>query len=378
MSEFYCYNILKCNIFHKICVMLHYINRGGNKMGYESFKELEKDYSELYISEKYIEALNLLEKGSESLPKEEIEKNFFIIMLDKANFYKKCNLDEKCIDTLEYLIHNQFVCPLYRRVFEPLSQSLRFAKLKKKNDLLRKQAREKATFQYKVYLPEGYTEDKKYPVFFNLHGDCENMNFHHDYWGPEVFLKKEFIVVYPQSSQLIFHESYAWLKYALDVKGDEPWLDSPNVYRLSETSCYMKESYDKAHSEIKACYEQVSEQYSINKECIIFGGFSSGASTSVEITMANIIPIKGFISLCPDDKPKIFSKAKVEEAIERGVKGVFMEGEQSLPVPDEDDMMKVFDEAGFQYEYYINKGVGHWYSEGLDGKLERALEFILG
>lgn len=244
--------------------------------------------------------------------------------------------------------------------------------------MLRIKAQEKATFQYKVYLPEGYTEDKEYPLFINLHGDCESMDFHYDYWRPDVFLRKGFIVVYPQSSQVIMHEGYAWLKYVLDIKGDEEWLDSPSVCRLSESSCYIKESYDMAHSQIKECYDEVSKQYSIDENWILIGGFSGGASISVEITLANIIPIKGFISLCPEDKPKIFSKEKVEEAVKRGIKGIFMEGEQSLQVPDEDEMMKVFDETGFQYKYYINKGVGHWYPEGLDEKLEKALDFILG
>ena len=347
-------------------------------MGYVNFKQLEKNYSELYISEKYMEALNLLEVGAGSLPKEEFEKNLFTIMIDKAMLYKKCNLDEECIDTLAYLVDRQFICPLYRKLYEPLKENVKYARIKEKNDLLRAQAQEKTKFDYKVYLPEGYTEDKEYPVFINLHGDCENMGFHHDYWRPDVFLKKGFIVVYPQSSQVIFHEGYGWLKYVLDVKGDEPWLDSPSVYRLSESSCYMKESYDMAQAQIKTCYDMISQQYSINEDYIIIGGFSSGASISVEITMANVIPVKGFISLCPDDKPKIFSKEKVEQSIQRGVKGVFMEGEQSLPVPDEDDMMKVFNETGFQYEYYINKGVGHWYPEDLNEKLETALNFILG
>ena len=347
-------------------------------MGYENFKQLEKEYSELYFSEKYFEALNLLEKGAESLSKEELEKNLFAIMLDKAMFYKKCDLDEQCIDTLAYLVDNGFLCPLYRRIYEPLKYNLKFKKLKEKNDLLLVQAQEKAKLRYKVFLPEGYREDKKYPVFFNLHGDSENMKFHEGYWTPDVFLKRDFIVVYLQSSQVIMHEGYGWLKYMFDLKGDEPWLDSPSVCRITESCCIMKESYDKARGDIKNCYDIIAKQYSIDKENILIGGFSGGAIATVEAAIEGIIPIKGFIALCAEEKPITFCKEVVEKAIERGIKGVLMEGEQALPVPDEEEMKKIFDEVKFPYEYYINKGVGHWYPEDLDEKLEQALNFILG
>jgi predicted esterase len=36
---------------------------------------------------------------------------------------------------------------------------------------------------------------------------------------------------------------------------------------------------------------------------IIIGGFSGGAIMSLEITMANVLPVKGFVGLCLELKP---------------------------------------------------------------------------
>ena len=62
---------------------------------------------------------------------------------------------------------------------------------------------------------------------------------------------------------------------------------------------------------------------------------SGGATTCVDITMVNIIPIRGFIALCPELMPKSFTVDNVTEAREKGVRGVFLEGEIASIIEDE-------------------------------------------
>lgn len=317
-------------------------------MKYTNYSQLEKDVEEFLQQENYIEVVNLLEKASELLPQKEFENNYFDIVFNKARFSTNCKMYDECLETLIYLVDQGYACPLYWKRFEPLKQDIRYANLKQKNDLLIKEIEEKSKPEYVVHLPEGYTEDKQYPLFLNLHGDGENIKEHMKYWKPDIFLKKDFIVVYIQSSQVIYHNGYGWLKDPL-----------------------------KARNEIKDFYDLISQQYSVDKDCIIIGGFSGGSIASIDITMANEFPVKGFIALCPDEKPESFTKENVHYAMERGIKGVFMEGEYDIPVHDEEEMVNVFKEIGFPYEYYINKGVGHWYPKDLNEKVERALEFIL-
>ncbi|MGF7058786.1 hypothetical protein [Brassicibacter mesophilus] len=317
-------------------------------MEYTSYIELEKDLIALLEQENYREAVDLLGKASEILPQKEFEENYFDILFNKARFSTNCNMYDESIKTLIYLVEQGYACPLQWKRFEPLQQDPRYANLEHKNDLLIKQAQEKSKLEYFVHLPESYYKNKQYPLFINLHGDGENVKLHSQYWKPDAFLKKDFIVVYIQSSQVMHHNSYGW----------------------TNDQC-------KARKEIKHIYDLMIQQYSIDKDCVIIGGFSGGAIASIDIIMANEFPIKGFIALCASEKPESFTKENAQYAGKRGIKGVLMEGEQDIPVLDEEEMVNVFKEVGLPHEYYINKGIGHWYPKDLSEKVEKALEFIL-
>lgn len=345
-------------------------------MKYDNFKQLEKDYSVPYVQKKYQEALILLEKGIETLPKDEFQKHLFTLIFDKVKIYSNCEMYEECLTNLTYLVEKGFVCPLHWSRFQPLEGDIRYSKLKEKNNLLRAQVQEKAKFQYIIDLPEGYAKEKKYPLFINLHGDGDNIEFHTQYWKSDALLRKGFIVVNIQASQVIQHNGYAWLKGVFNAERNGEWKDLDYMYPISEDDYFIKECYNSAYDEIKNCYDAVLQQYSIDKECIIIGGFSGGATAAIDITIANIIPVKGFISLC-SQKPKSFTKKNIEIAYQREIRGVFMEGEEDVPVQEVEEMIGIFKDLRVPYQYYINKGIGHWYPENLDDKLEQGLDFIL-
>lgn len=332
-------------------------------MEYSSFDEL----SELYYKaeekeENFQEALDILEKGVKLLPEQEVEKHLFTIMMDKCYFAYNCKRYEEVISTLENMIEKGFVCPL--SWFDNLKQHAKYIEIKEKNQLLLIDTQKNTKFQYSVYVPEGYTKEKKYPIFFNLHGDGENAEEHKKYWKPDLFLSKGFIVVYPQSSQVIRHHSYAWINNHLF--DDE----------IDGVDCKPRETYNSLYDDFKACYDEVSKQYSIDEEQIIIGGFSGGAMGTIDITLSKIIPVRGTIALC-SVKPKTFTEEKVKGTIQRGLKWVFMDGEKDVPVQEVEEMMEILKKLDVPYEYYINEGIGHWYPEDLDSKLEKALSFIL-
>lgn len=66
----------------------------------------------------------------------------------------------------------------------------------------------------------------------------------------------------------------------------------------------------------------------------------------------------------------------VKLAAERGVMGIFMEGEILIPLKEQEEMIKVFEEVDLHYEFYVNKGIGHAIPEDLPDKLNKALSFI--
>jgi hypothetical protein len=105
---------------------------GGLTVKYDSFKQLEKDYSVLYDEGKYQEALILLEEGVGSLPKDEFQKHLFHLTFNKVKVYGNCKRYEECFNTLKYLIDEGFVCPIDWSRFQPLEGDRRYSRLKEK------------------------------------------------------------------------------------------------------------------------------------------------------------------------------------------------------------------------------------------------------
>lgn len=315
-------------------------------MKYNKYWEFEGKITTLYNQKKCREALNLLEHASEYLPKQEFDKYLFEIMLSKAEFYCVEEMYEEAINVISYLLNEGFACD--NDIFDvvPLKEDSRYIELKNKNDLLLRKASEEAEFKYEVHLPDNYIQGKRYPLFIALHGDPGNIGEFSEYWKPDEFIKKDFIFVYVQSSQLYHHNGFSWTINPLISRND-----------------------------IKECYNLILRKYSIDEKCVIIGGFSGGAITALDITFANVIPIKGFIGIGPDF-PKSFTKENVKLAVERGVRGIFMEGEIIIPLEEQEEMIKVFEEVDLSYEFYVNKGIGHAIPQDLPDKLNKALSFI--
>jgi len=53
-----------------------------------------------------------------------------------------------------------------------------------------------------------------------------------------------------------------------------------------------------------------------------------------------------------------------------------MEGEIIMPLEEQEEMIKVFEEVDLPYEFYVNKGIGHAIPQDLSDKLNKALSFI--
>lgn len=320
-------------------------------MMYKSFREFEKAYSVPYSEKRYDEVMDLLNHSSEYLTKEEYEENKFIILLDMARIYSELLNEEECLKIIKTIVDKGYAFPLNWTRFDFLKEHQDYEALITANEELYDQARANASFKYKVHLPKSYNPEKKYPLFFSLHGDGSDGNIpnHSWYWTPDSLLEKGYIVVYPQSSQVRCHNGFGWLLDPL-----------------------------KAQKELKCCYEKLITEYSIDENHVIIGGFSGGATTSIDIAMSDSIPVKGFVALCPGgEKIMSFDKSSAEQGAIRGIKGVIFEGEFETEA-EVQEMLRVFKEVGFSCEYHINSNIGHWYPEGLGEKLISAVDFIAG
>ena len=109
---------------------------------------------------------------------------------------------------------------------------------------------------------------------------------------------------------------------------------------------------------------------------MILGGFSSGATTALDLVFGQVVPAAGFIALCTGDKPEHFTREDIDAAQARGVRGVFLEGEENWPDDDQQEMLQTMQEAGLPVELVINEGIGHGAPQDFPQKLDRALSFI--
>lgn len=314
------------------------------------FGKIESVFSDLYDGKRYSAALSFLEDSMKNLSAEEIGGHFFKLTVYKALVLNRLEMYEEHFRALRELVDRGFACPRYMMEASPFSEEQRYISLEKDNDLLMSNLRATAHLEYEVHLPEGFDETKKYPVFFALHGDGvdQNVKTFKTQWKPEPFTESGIILVYVQSSQVACHLGYGWL--------EDPVM---------------------ARKDLKTCYNLVSQRYGIDGEAIMVGGFSGGAIASVDMVMTDVLPIKGFIAICPEVKPESVTDQNVEWAVQRGVRGVFMEGEKELPVPDEDAMTDLFRMCGLPFRYYVNEGIGHSVPEDLSVKAREALGFIL-
>jgi predicted esterase len=310
---------------------------------YKSYREIDKIVDELFAEQKYEEAIELLGNAQEQFP-----NDLYEILWYEAIIYVVLGDHENCLDSLENMISKGFFGELEWNFFDPIRNDIRFKVVSEESQRLKAEAQKIARMEYQVYTPKGYSSKQQYPLFIALHGDGHSLEYFKSNWEATGLLNKGFILVYIQSSQVICTNGFGW---------------TPN--------------YEITRQDIKAAYDEAVGQYSIDTDNILIGGFSGGAIAAIEITMDNTLPVKGFISLCPSRRPASFSKENVERAVQRGARGVLMEGEKEGEVPAEQEMIGVFNEANFPYQFHINSNTGHASPQDFWQKLLNAIAFIM-
>lgn len=325
-----------------------------------NFKTVNEAINEAFNLEdegKYNEALEIMNTGLNNFAEEDLNEHKFDIFVAKIWFNSLLENAEGFINNIIEAVEKGFICPKwmfefkhdkeYEAFLEHWQRDPRYENIKEKNELLRTQKEKKVKLEYKVFLPEEYDKKEKYPIFIAMHGDGDNMNLLMEEWKAETFLNRGYIVVYVQSTQVSDHQGYSW-------------INDPTI----------------ARRDIRTCYEEIRNKYLVNEECVILGGFSGGAIGGIDILMEDIIPVKGLIAICPETKPESVTIENIKKAMSTKAKIVFMEGEKSLPMKAEEEMLNMFKEAGLPCEYYINKGLKHQIPEDLNEKLDEILEFI--
>ena len=308
-------------------------------MTQKSFSQLEKEYNQLWMDGKIEEVLEKVKEAREQYPEEEYTTNLdlAVVHIQLGNLEETKKIIEKSLD--EGILYPKMY-------FHPILEKVDFKDLFHRLDKLREELQKDAKSDYIVVKPEGYTDDKEYPLFIALHGWGEDAEFFRKFWTSKR-INKEFILVLPQSSQVVGSKNYGW--------------DNTEI----------------AYNEIKDIYEDIKNTYKINYNKIIVGGFSQGSTVAISIALnKDLIPVKGFISLCPN-KPEGFTEEAVIKARDNGVKGVILTGEKDQSISQQKEMVDMFKNLEFSHQFNITENLGHWFPEDLSDQIDESLNFIL-
>jgi acetyl esterase/lipase len=230
-------------------------------------------------------------------------------------------------------------------LWDPYREREDFLDFMDRNDLKRQAAQDRARPGLRVVTPKGFSEEKKYPLFIALHGGGENMDAFSQNWK-SARLEQEFLVAYLQSSQVVSMDGFGWT-----------------------------EDLPLAKEEILAAYRRILTKYRVDGDRILIGGFSSGGVAALMVTLDEVLPVSGFVVLCPA-RPEGFTAGKVREAARRGIRGVLLTTEMDLRLEDQRAMADLMAQESLSCDFLVTPDIGHWYPEDLDRKIDQAVAYI--
>lgn len=308
-------------------------------MNKKSFEIVEKEYNDLWYQEKYNAAALVIENALSDYP-EKINEMY----LDLAALYLKVGKSEKTLEILDLQLDKGIWYP--KEYFGEVWEKDEFKELVQKWNKISEKAKVNSKAEYIIRTPKNYTPNKEYPLFAAVHGWGEDIKMFGEFWNSPK-LEEEYIVVMPQSSQMLGYKNYGW------------------------------DNNELAHKEIKEVFDRVVKEYSIDTKNIVIGGFSQGATMSIDIALNHeYISARGFIALNPD-KPKGFRKENIIKAKKNEKKGFIITGDKDTCYDEQKEIMETFKELDFQCEISVKENFGHWFPEDLPEKIDYALDLIL-
>jgi len=310
-----------------------------------TYAEMRGEVVDLYNQERFEEAAHILKEALDVYP-DHIMANCVNLALMNVRLGNA----EAGLEALGYGLDHGIWYGKYTFLdptWEVLKEDPGWAELETRNAEAWSEASLQVEPRLEVTLPPDYDPDRRYPLFLAFHGGGENVDLFMPNWTSPS-LSEDFIVAFPQSTQLVAMDGYNWTE---DV----------NV----------------SMAEIHEAYQQVVGAYSVDEDRVIVGGFSSGGVASLEVVLRDIFPVRGFVALCPA-MPDGFTLEAVEAAAGRGVRGTLLTTEMDGRVDQQRRMADIMEEGGLPHEFQITPNIGHWYPDDLGERIDRALVDILG
>lgn len=305
---------------------------------FKNFEEAEANYYGLWYSETpdFEETLRIASWCYETFPEHENQ-----LLLDLGLLHGLLNHQKESLD----FFHKAFDKGIwYPKVFmEALWAFEWFESVVERWMEFSQRDQFESDMAYEFLSSEDISKDK--PVFLALHGWGEDIALFRQFWTSDK-LKNEYNTVYVQSSQMVGAYHYQWTDYAL------------------------------AKKDIQRVLKILKDEYGLNTEHIIVGGFSEGATTSLKLALEKAdMNIKGFVALNPN-KPEEMTVESVKAMAENGICGGIITGDQDECFDEQKEMKTLFETTGLSLEWVVTKDFGHWFPKDLNEKIDCVLKCI--
>jgi predicted esterase len=309
---------------------------------FADYAAMRAHLGELHQQGRFEEAVELLESALEQFP-----DHFLANSYNLAFFCCLAKQYERGIQALQRGLDQGIwygYYAFYDDLWAPCREFEQFKEIEAQNEAYRREEQAQARPELVVIPPSGYDAGNKSPLFIALHGGGGNMQELEDNWKSEK-LEKEFIVALLQSSQVSNPGGFAWMDFEL------------------------------AKKEITEAYQSVVEQYAVDTEQLLMGGFSAGGITTLGIVLDDALPVRGFVVLCPR-KPDNFEVEHVRDAKQRGVRGVILTTEMDPELPSQEEMVAAFEKEGLPCRFVVTPNIGHWFPQDFSAQIDQAIDYI--
>ena len=178
-----------------------------------------------------------------------------------------------------------------------------------------------------------------------LHGNQENIDMTYKYWG-NIPIENNLLAL-PQSSMIEFSDAYSW------------------------------DDIEKGKKEIKNHFDYIMNNYKIEKEDIILGGFSAGARIILELIEENYIKPKGLILLAPwipniKEKSNLFNNLK-----ENKTKVYLLVGDKDKDCFElSKQFINLLEQNKISFKSKIIKDLDHEYPNDFENELKNAVDYF--
>jgi predicted esterase len=311
------------------------------------FVEFRKKVFNLYREGNYSKALEIAEEAHAKFIDRVSETSYWLACLNSV-----LHNGDKAIEILKSSLNaGIFWSPKgleKEKDFESIRERKEFRELLEKFSQIYEEMQKSSKPEKLVFYPDNFDNKKKYSLFVALHemgGNAEEFSTH---W--KHVLKRGYILLVPQSSQLFGTKRYCW------------------------------DDWGKGKKEVLGHIMEIKEKHSLIEDDIIIAGASQGASFGfIDLVLGGTpLNFRKFILVIPPVDDLSFYVPLLESGARKGVKGYIIAGGKDIFIDSTKKLHSEMEKAGLQCKLTVIPGMGHEFPSSFDNYLDEALEYLKG